>query len=66
MNLRIKNGYPLEKIETVFEPNEEDSAPVFAFNNVAFEKRCTGSQLECVRILNLAFSQETKIYVIFK
>ena len=44
----------------------EDSAPPFAFNNVAFERKFTGSQLEYVSTVNSPFIQETKIYIIFK
>ena len=43
-----------------FEPNDEDSAPAFAFKNVAFDQRCTGSQLEYVSILNLPFIKKQK------
>ena len=51
---------------TAFEKHEKDSAPVFAFKNVAFEHMFTGSQLEYLSTVNSPFNQEAKISIIFK
>ena len=44
--VKIKEWISIEKADTAFKPNDEDSVPTFPFNNVAFEQKFTGSQLD--------------------
>ena len=64
--IKNKEQISIGKIEKVFEKNEEDSVPVFAFNNVAFKHRFAGSQLEYVSTVNPLFNQEAKSRIIFR
>ena len=64
--LKVKEWISIGKIETAIKPYEEDSDPVFAFNNVTFEHSFTGSQLDYISTVDQPFIQKTKIYIIFK
>ena len=61
--LKVKEWISIGKIETDFEPNEEDSAPGFAFNNLAFEHKFSVGVCENNKP---TLHSKKKIYIIFK